>query len=103
MPSHPTEPTPTAIGVAPGRAKVGTTAIGGALPAGPVLGPLMNPPDKTLAPMTTTMTATPDRAPSGIDRRRDEAAPRERLPRDADSPSMAADVRAHRSRGGTGW
>jgi len=52
--------------------------------------------------MTTAMTATPDRAPSGIERRRDDAARRE-PPCEADSRSMAAEVRAQRSRGGTGW
>src|SRR3954470_18462957 len=102
VPTHPTEPAPTAIGVGPGRVLALARATAGAVGcAGAVAGASSQPPDITVAPMTTAMTATPERTPSAgavrpVVRWRD----RPRCVRD--SRSMAAAVRAQRSRGGWG-
>ena len=101
--THATSPAPTENGVA--------SATDGPLPASPPVVELwstglsvgiacgvMNPPDSVLTPITTTMTAMPDRAPSGT---RDPRALRGD-PDAPDSRSIADEVRAHRSRGGSG-
>ena len=106
VPTQRTDPAAgTAKGVASGVAGVEAMATGGWLAGGTIAveGAWLNPPDRTVAPMTTAITATPDRTPSAGRGRRDEPVARRLAPpRADDSRSIAADVRAHRSRGASG-
>jgi hypothetical protein len=102
VPTQPTEPAPTTIGVGPGLGDsvAAATAAGVATGAVATVGCRRKPPVSSVAPRTTTRTAIPDTIPNtGVEDHRPPAAGRRSR---ACSPSIDAAVRAQRSRGGSG-